>query len=602
MVTARPAHWRATLRQTAGGRPRLVSSAVLALALISLPAWASTQQPSSAPTPAPAVAAVTTDEGIPVRNELVRAKCGSCHRADARQRMARISYRRASPENWELTIKRMVSLNAVALQPDEARAILKYLADNHGLAPEEALPVAFEGERRSIDFKYTADATTQGICTVCHSVGRVMSERRTKEEWGLLLAMHRGYYPGVDNQPMNNGQGFRRNRPPETQSGPDGRPPDNRHPMDRVVEHLAGAYPLHTPQWAAWTAAMQSGALAGRWGLSGHAPGKGPIVGEMVITADAASPDGFTTTATYTIVGTGQQVALEGAATVYTGFQWRGRTNASAAGETWREVMSVARDRRTMTGRWFTGAYHETGLDVTLVRIGTEPVILGTSTRALQTSSRARTVEIFGANLPTSLTSDALGLGQGITVDRIVRSTPTAVTAEVSVAADATLGPRDIVLAGAVKPAAFVVYDKVNRIAVSPQAGLARVGGAVIPKQVQQFEAVGYHNGPDGKANTADDWNLGIVPVTWSVEEHAATFGDDDVAFVGELGTTGLFTPNIDGPNPQRSGLRNNVGDIWVVAQYAPPSPAEGPPLRGRAHLLVSVPTYMHWQMVEVGK
>lgn len=574
---------------------------VVAQVLISLPAWASTQQPPSAPAAASAVAAA--DEGIPVQNELVRTKCGGCHRPDAQQRMARISYRRASPENWELTIKRMVNLNGVSLQPAEARAILKYLADHHGLAPEEAQAVTFETERRLIDFKYSADANTQAICTVCHSVGRVMSERRTKEEWGLLLAMHRGYYPGVDNQPMSNGQGFRRNRPPETQPAPDGRPPDNRHPMDKVIEHLATAFPLRTPQWSAWTVAAQPSSLVGRWGLSGHAPGKGPIVGEMIVSADPAAPDTFTTQTTYRLTSGGDAVVLKGASTVYAGFQWRGRdTSSTGTGDTWREVMLVSRDRRTMSGRWFTGAYHETGLDVTLVRLGADPVILGTSARALKTAARGLTLEILGANLPTTVAPSDVSLGPGITIDRLVRATPTSLAVDVSVAADAALGPRDVVLGATVKPAALVVYDKVHRISVTPQAGLARVGGVVIPKQLQQFEAAGFHPGPDGKPQTADDWQLGLVPVRWSIEEHAATFGDDDLAFVGELSTTGLFTPNVDGPNPQRSGLRNNVGDIWVVAEYAPDGPSAGPPLRGRAHLLVSVPTYMHWQMLEVAK
>ena len=63
---------------------------------------------------------------------------------------------------------------------------------------------------------------------------------------------------------------------------------------------------------------------------------------------------------------------------------------------------------------------------------------------------------------------------------------------------------------------------------------MARVGGAVFPKQLQQFEAVGISNGPDGKPDTADDLNLGIVNVKWSLEEYTATFGDDDLQFVGD--------------------------------------------------------------------
>ena len=83
-----------------------------------------------------ATPAVAQEAGIPVQSELVRTKCGSCHTVDKEMRMSRISYRRATPENWERTVKRMVTLNKVDLEPADARAIVKYLADHHGLAPE----------------------------------------------------------------------------------------------------------------------------------------------------------------------------------------------------------------------------------------------------------------------------------------------------------------------------------------------------------------------------------------------------------------------------------------------------------------------------------
>src|SRR6185295_7328657 len=138
---------------------------------------------------------------------------------------------------------------------------------------------------------------------------------------------------------------------------------------------------------------------------------------------------------------------------------------------------------------------------------------------------------------------------------------------EVDVAANAPIGPRDVSVAGAVRPATLVVYDKIDGIKVLPQAGMARVGGAVFPKQLQQFEAIGINYGPDGKPDTADDLDLGLVNVRWSTEEYTATFGDDDLQFVGTLDERGLFTPNVDGPNPKRSGNRNNIGDVWVVAE-----------------------------------
>jgi len=104
------------------------------------------------------------DEGIPVTSALVRQKCATCHKADDQNRLTRISYRRTTPEGWEQTIKRMVTLNGVTLEPTEAREILRYLADHHGLAPEEAQPAAFEVEHRNIDYKYPGDKDTEQTC------------------------------------------------------------------------------------------------------------------------------------------------------------------------------------------------------------------------------------------------------------------------------------------------------------------------------------------------------------------------------------------------------------------------------------------------------
>jgi quinohemoprotein amine dehydrogenase len=534
------------------------------------------------------------DEGIPVDNALVRQRCGSCHRSDEKGRMSRISYRRATPENWERTIKRMVTLNHATLEPADARNILKYLADHQGLAPEEDRPITFDAERRTIEYSYTADKDTSDTCSSCHSFARVLSERRTKEEWELLVAMHRGYYPLVDNQPMNGGQGFRRTRPMQTEPGPDGRAPDNRHPMEKALDHLSKTLPLVTPEWSGWSASMQAPKLVGRWAIVGSQAGKGPIYGMVTVAADVSAPDGFTTETKYTVARTGETVTRASKALVYTGYQWRGR--GAAGSDTWREVMFVERDWTQMWGRWFTGAYDETGIDVKLTRVSAGPVVLGTSVASLKTGSTGQAVRIFGANLPASPQPGDIGLGAGVTVARVVSARPDEIAVDVSVAAGAPIGPRDVSVGGTVKAAALVVYDKIDGIKVLPQAGMARVGGGVFPKQLQQFEAVAMNNGPDGKPDTADDLNLGIVTAKWSLEEYTATFGDDDIQFVGSLDQNGLFTPSLDGPNPKRSGNRNNIGDVWVVAELtAPDARQTDRPLRARAQLLVTVPLYMAW-------
>ncbi len=529
------------------------------------------------------------DDGIPVSSELVRKACGGCHASDDKQRMSRISWRRTTPEGWEQTIKRMITLNSVKLEPADAREILKYLANNHGLAPDEARAASFEAERRMIEYRYTADKDTESTCTKCHSFGRVLQQRRSKSEWEMLIAMHRGYYP------LSDFQAFRRVGPPQTQPGPDGRPPDNRHPMDKAVNHLAGAFPLKTAEWSSWSANMRSPKLDGRWAITGYQAGKGPIYGELTIEPATAASE-FKTRAQYVYARTGTTVTRDGSSVVYTGFQWRGRSREGAADKNpLREVLFVDRNMRDLNGRWFNGSYNENGLDIHLVRIGNDPVVLGLDRKAFKAGATAQ-AKIYGANLPARLDAAAVDFGQGIRVTRVISATAQLVTVEVEVAMDARPGIRDVFIAGAPSPAAAVVYDKIDAIKVRPQAGMARIGGVRFPKQYQQFEAIAYTNGPDGKPDTADDIELGPVDAAWGIEEYTATFGDDDKTYVGSIDKTGYFTPNVDGPNPKRKGGTNNYGDVWVVASYQNGDKT----LRARAHLLVTVPLYILFDQPEV--
>jgi len=190
-------------------------------------------------------------------------------------------------------------------------------------------------------------------------------------------------------------------------------------------------------------------------------------------------------------------------------------------------------------------------------------------------------------------------------VKSIESHTPTEIVATVDVAADAVPGKRDLSLGLATLEKAIALYDKVDYVKVTPEASLARLGGDendVHPRGYQQFEAVGWHRGADGKPRTADDFEIGPIEVSWSLEEFMAVMGDDDKEFVGSLGTNGLFTPNIDGPNPQRKFGRNNYGDVWAVATAKTEKDKDGKPLIGRSYLVVTVPTYIRWDQPEVSK
>ena len=524
--------------------------------------------------------AETHGPGIPVDDETVRQACGACHQADDEGRLSRISFRRTTPEGWQQTIRRMVTLNDVTLTPETARDVVRYLSNNLGLAPAEALDAAWEAERRSDDQPYD-DADIQETCTQCHSMGRVISQRRTGEEWSLLMAMHRGYYPFTDFQ------SFRRGNPG------DGEP----QAVDRAVAHLSERFPFETAAWSAWSATMRPPRVAGAWLLRGHAPGRGAVYGQVTITPEPGTEDEFTTEATYTFAHTGRQVERTGRAIVYTGFQWRGRSiPGDPDADELREVMFVERDWRTISGRWFTGGHDETGIDVTLERLGDAPAVAGVHPPSLQAGASA-TVRVHGRNLAAA--SDAIDLGPGVSVLEVTGTTGDWLDLQVQVDADAATGGRDLVIDQTAVAGALTVYDEVDRIAVTPRAGMARVGGVRFPKQFQQFEARAWHDGPDGERATDDDLDLGMVDVRWTIEEYAVTFGDDDIRYVGDIEPGGRFVPAVDGPNVERSGSRNNVGDVWVVATW-PPDAGDGDGLTGRAHLLVTVPLYLRWDPTAV--
>lgn len=523
-----------------------------------------------------------TTPGYPIRDRLVIDHCTKCHEQDSTGRISRISYERKTPEGWEMSIRRMVSLNGAELDPAAARSVLRYLADHQGLAPAEARAGRFESERRLIDFRYTADVRTETTCKACHSMGRVITQRRTKEEWELLLATHRGLYPDVDFQ------AFRRLGPrPDTG--------DASHPMERAVAHLSQAFPLKTPEWTAWSASMRPPRLEGTWLVSGTEPGRGSFYGRVTMSPVTGAEGEFTTQATYRYARSGATASRSGRGVVYTGHQWRGRSTETGKGEdqAMREVMSVEPGWQEMSGRWFGGEYDEIGMDVTLTRMSGAPVVAGVSSRGLPLGSESD-LTIFGANMASGVLPSAVDFGPGVSVVSVTRSTPDELAVRVRVDAKAAIGTRDLTIGASSLREAVAVYDKVSRIKVLPQAGMARVGGVVFPKQLQQFDAVAVNDGDDGKPDTADDLMLGPVTVTWGLEEYVATYNDEDIKYVGAIDANGLFTPNIDGPNAARPGMRNNVGDVWVVATYTPAAPG-AKPLRARAHLLVTVPLYMRW-------
>jgi quinohemoprotein amine dehydrogenase len=575
---------------------------ILLASILVLPLLAQGQKPQAAPSAEPAKSAPV--EGIPVTNQLVISKCGACHTKDDKGNMLRISWERATPEAWEEAIKRMVRLRGVSLTPDEARSILKYLATEHGLAPEEASPINYYAEKRIQDETNIPNDNVKGACANCHMLARPLSWRRSPDDWKYLAHLPIALSPQAD-------EAFRLGI---SAGGFDEEhhhlDPDAPLPVDIALAYLSKTAPLDTPEWAAWRARMRAPKLAGRWIVSAYIPGRGKFYGDMEVEAANGTDDEFTTKLKLTSIKDGSTISRTGHSLVYAGYAWRGRSTGTLAanaapddlGSTMREVMSISPDQSTAQGRWFWGEYQEFGFDVKMQRPSADPTLIGADRSLLKTGSQGARVRLLAESLPAQIAPADLDFGTGVTVKRIVSHTPTEIVAEVDVAANAVPGKRDIAFRRSVLQSAIAVYDRIDYVKVTPDSALAHLGSQQHPKGYQQFEAVAYQRGADGKPHTADDVELGPIDANWTVEEFYSTYGDDDREFVGSLSNKGLFTPASDGPNPQRKFSRNNYGDVWVVATAKDEKDKDGKPLVGKSYLVVTVPTYIKWDQPEVGQ
>ena len=505
-------------------------------------------------------AAEAPDEaGIPVTDPLVIAKCGACHASDGHGNIARISTARTTPEGWQDVLRRMVLVKGMSLTPPEARTIVKYLSTRHGLAPEEARPVMYEAERRIHDETDVPNQKLVDACTKCHAFARALSWRRSAADWKQFLDGHAERYKIP--------------------------------PHEAALAFFTRVAPLHTPEWTAWSNRTHAQNLTGRWLVSATVNGRGKYYGEMAIET-AGADDEFKTRVNLRSVQDGSALVRDGRSAVYDGYAWRGRSRGGVAANPppddpaseVREVMWFAPEQSKAEGRWFWGQYQEFGFDVKLERaMPDDPRLLGIDRTALKTGSQGNRIRLIGDNFPGEVTSADVNLGPGVTVRRIVSHSATEIAAEVDVAPDTLSGRRDVAFRHTAIEGALAIYDRVDYLKATPESTLAAFGGPGQPRGYQQFAAIGYQRGPDGKRHTADDVELGPIDVTWSMEVFYAA-ADSKTDVVGSVSSTGFFTPAAESP-------KSNF-DVWVIAQAREEKDVDGKPLVGKAYLVVTVPLY----------
>ena len=622
--------------------PLRVLAAALVLATLAPPV--ATQEPQRPPEGERAAQKKDDEEeekkeprkGIPVTSPLVLTHCSRCHAQDERGHMTRISYERKAPEGWSETVKRMIRLNEVKVTPDEAKQIVRYLSNDHGLTREEAERGHWESERRVHWSEESFDEEFRQTCSVCHPLGRVLIQQRDAEEWQLLRATHVAYFPLSRGQ-MGGGP------PPEEserrgRGGPAGAAPSTpggggaggaaagggggdaqrrsggNDRGDRILTRLAEQQPLFTPQWEQWVIHRREVPLAGEWTALAHEVGRGDGVGTVTLSRSAADEYDVAWNLRF---ADGSTLARRGKGLLYAGYSWRGSSKeAGESGRTWREVMLLDEGWKSLKGRLFTGAYDELGVEVELLRHIPSPAVFAIVPRHVTVPSQGRVLDVHGCAFPDPLAASDFHAGAGVTVTAVERVSATLARITVDVAPDAECGTRIVSFGADPGRATIELYDAVDYVRVAPLQGLARVGGAEHPPQFERFEAIAVHRGKDGKPYTKDDVDLMTVPAKWSLAEFVVRDDDDDVKYVGAIDElSGLFTPAVDGPNPARKWQANNVGDVFAEASVtidvplrrqkdAPGEPPLAPVMtsttfHARGHLLVSVPLWARWNSLE---
>ncbi len=498
------------------------------------------------------------ETGIPVTSDLVLKKCTDCHKNNGGL-VSRISYLRQVPEAWEETLWRHKRIHGLSISREEKEALLLYFSDKQGLAPAEVAPYAYTLEKR--DTKEQVDSQVIiDMCVRCHSYAKTALQRRTPEDWTKLAHMHSGVLPMWLYQLQD--------------------VIDWDDTLAACLKELSKRFPLETPEWKQWSATRPK-AGEGKWVVAGYQAGKGAYGGEITLKK--------TGEAFYTYAGTvefenGEKQPIEGKATLYGGYAWR--ASGTLAGKPIREVFHISMDGAAFTGVRFDEPHFELRGVETRAFAGSSPRILAVMPKALKAGTKGAVVTVVGTGL-----SNAVRLGDGVTVRKVVSASPTKVVVTVDVSDKAASGYRSATAGDAAADKLFAVYASLDYIKVTPSPAISRTGGlGLAVKQLVQFDAIAVSKGADGAAGTEDDIEIGRVPAEWKVVELASSNDDHDVEFVGAIDRNGLFTPGDDGPNPKRFMQENNIGDVWVAASYAAPG---GGTLSARGYLLATIPLYV---------
>ena len=470
--------------------------------------------------------------------QIIGRSCIGCHSSEGEQQWSRISKQRKTPEGWLMTIARMQVMHGLQIEEDDRRTLVKYFADNQGLAPSETKGARYALERRlNTQESFESQQFTE-TCARCHSGARVKLQRRTAEEWEHLVHFHLGQWPTTEYQALGRDREWLNLA------------------LNEMVPELAESLPLESDAWEDWQQRPET-EVAGNWTMAGNLPGRGGFHARMVV-AEVDGDDQFSIRLDGKYAD-GTPIQGEGQAILYTGYEWR--ANLEVNGESLRQVFAL--NDGQLEGRMFYRQHDEVGADVVAARDGGETSrILALQPAYIKAGTEAE-IDIVGADL-----GGTPELGEGLELLEVLDRSDSLIRVRVK-AAPGQFGNKGLRV-GSASSEGLVVYDRIAEVKVVPEFAVARVGGngSSTPKVEARFEAEAWAAGSDGEVGTDDDYRVGLVPATWSVEPfNEVAEADEDVRFAGSMNAaTGVFTPGAAGPNPERRMMTNNAGNLTVKA------------------------------------
>ncbi len=482
--------------------------------------------------------ATQTVQAASEAEQIIQSSCLACHTQEGDQQWSRISHQRKTPEGWLMTIARMQVMHGLKISDEDRRTLVKYLADRQGLAPSETEGARYALERRLNTMEAFDSQNFTEMCARCHSGARVMLQRRPASEWEDLVHFHLGQFPTTEFQSLARDRDWLDLA------------------LNKMVPELAETLPMDSKAWNEWQQQAEA-PIEGDWTLVGHMPGKGDFHARMnVVPVEGEDQYSLTLSGQY---ADGSELKGEGQAIVYTDYEWRANINID--GQVMRQVFALKDGQ--LSGRMFLREKDEVGADVVAARdakgvsriLVLQPAYIKAGTEA--------EISIVGTGL-----SGVPVLGTGVDVVEVISESPDLIRVRARAASN-TSGVTTASV-GTTEGGRFAIYDRIANVKVVPEFAVARVGGngSSTPKVEARFEAEAWAVGADGKAGTADDYRIGMVPATWSVAPfNEVAEADRDVHFSGRMNSvTGVFTPAAAGPNPERRMMTNNAGNLKVQA------------------------------------